>query len=376
MNGFYNDGRHRMAGGSGEGRHVNEMDRGRYLLVTADVDAVRQRLAGESASPRQDFVELARGLEARILSFADVDRSRDPLCRLIGKTLGKAAALAWLGFRLNGGFYFTTAENTGMVLALMLKARRPPPIHVMIGHRISAGKKRWLWKGLRLFDRISAMICYSGTQVAFATCELGIAPKRLHRIHFQVDERFFTPSAGAGAGVVSVGRELRDYPTLFEAVDGTGIPTTVVASSPWSRREDQTANRRVPANVTLRRGLSSEELREVYRSAAVVVVPLQDVDSPAGVTSMLEAQAVGKPVIISESPGIRDSIGPEKHVVIVPCGDAGAMRAAIEALLSDPQRAASLGRLGREAVLAQKTLDHFTANIRRICRGAEDIKRP
>lgn len=355
---------------------MNPPRNGRFLLVTADVDAIRERLAGESAFPRQDFEELATALDARVLSFSDVNRSADGLCRSIRRSLGKAAALAYLGFRLKGNFYFTTAENSGMVLAFLLKCFRWPATHVMIGHRISAGKKRWFWKGLGLFDRISAMICYSRTQVDFAAEELGVDPQRLHRIHFQVDERFFTPGGGEGNGVVSVGRELRDYPTLFAAVNGTEIPTTVVASSPWSRREDQTANRRIPPNVTLRKGLSSEALRDVYRSAAVVVVPLQDVDSPAGVTSMLEAQAVGKPVIISRSPGIRDSIESGKGVKTVPCGDAGALRTAIEDMLADPDRARDLGREGRNAALAEKTLDRFLANIVAVCRAAEKRSDP
>lgn len=353
---------------------MNELCDGRFLLVTADVDAILRRLAAESESPRQDFQELAKALNARVVSFSDLNRSSNLMCRLIRSTMGDAAALGYLGFRLNGTFYFTTAENTGMALAFLLKLRCFPITHVMIGHRISAGKKRWFWKGLRLFNRISAMICYSRTQAEFAEHKLGVAPHRLHRIHFQVDERFYMPGAGAGgSGVLSVGRELRDYHTLFAAVEGTEIQVTVVASSPWSRREDQTANRRIPSNVTLRKGLTSSELRDAYRCAAVVVIPLQNVDSPAGITSMLEAQAVGKPVIISESPGIRDSIGLEKSVITVPCGDANALRSAIEALLFDPERAISLGRNGREGALANKTLDHFIANINRICKEAENI---
>jgi len=357
---------------------MNETRKERYLLVTAGVDDILKRLAGETASPRQDFQEVATELGARILSYSDVDRSTDPVCRWIGKTAGKAVALAWLGYRRNGAFYFTTAENAGMALALLLKLRRTPPVHVMIGHRVSAGKKRWLWKGLRLFDRISAMICYSATQADFAERELGVPPHRLHRLQFQVDERFFKPGHGttSGGGVVSVGRELRDYPTLFAAVDGTAIPTTVVVSSPWSRRKDQTANRRIPPNVVLLKGLTSEELRDAYRAATVAVVPLQNVDSPAGVTSMLEAQAVGKAVIVSDTPGIRDSIGSGEHVVTVPCGDAGALRTAIQALLADPEKAAALGRRGLASVLADKTLDHFTANVARVCRAAEKIVLP
>jgi glycosyltransferase involved in cell wall biosynthesis len=341
----------------------------RYLLVTTDCAAVLERLSHEESSPRQDFVELAKRLNARILSFSDLGAA--PLSvRVLRRCFGPAVALAWYGFRQKGSFYFTTAENSGMALAFLLKFRSRVP-HVMIGHRISAGKKKLIFKCLRLFKRIDAMICYSQSQVAFAREYLGVPEDRVRRIDFQVDEQFYTPGGQASGGVVSVGRELRDYPTLFEAVKGLDVPVTVVASSPWSRRQDQTRNREIPANVTLRRGLTSEELRDLYRGASLVAVPLQDVDSPAGVTTILEAQAVGRPVLVSASPGILDSIEPQQTAFTVPCGDASALRKKLEYLLGHPAETAQVADAGHRSAVAGKTLDQFLARIAEICRKAE-----
>lgn len=239
----------------------------------------------------------------------------------------------------------------------------------MIGHRISAGKKRLVAKWLKLFKRVDHMLCYTREQVRYAADYLGVPEARMHRIDFHVDADFYTPAPdGRGNGIVSVGRELRDYPTLFEAVADTDIPVTVVASSPWSRRADQTRNREIPANVTLKTGLSYGELRDLYRNCAAVVVPLQNVDSPAGVTSILEAQAVGKPVIVSATPGIADSIEPGVTAKTVPCGDPAALRKAIQEILGDDAERERLGQAGREAVLAGKTLDHYVSRICAICR--------
>jgi glycosyltransferase involved in cell wall biosynthesis len=276
-------------------------------------------------------------------------------------------ALAWLAFCRQGTFYLVTAENTAIPLAFLLKFRRGASL-AFIGHRITTPAKSRLLRGLRLFRQVRRMFCYSRQQEEFARQELAVPPQKVQRIAFQVDERFFTPAAveGPGLGVVSVGRELRDYPTLFQAMAPTGVPVTVVASSPWSRREDQTAGRAIPANVTLRKGLSSIELRELYRQAAVVVVPLQNVDWPAGVTSLFEAQACGRPVVISASDGIQDSLEPGT-VVTVPCGDAAALRAAVLRLLANPAEAAAIGRAGRAAVLRACTLDQFVARMRTGC---------
>jgi glycosyltransferase involved in cell wall biosynthesis len=342
----------------------------RFVLVTADVDAVLKRLRDETESPRQDFVELARALDAEILSFSDVARG-SWFARLLCKGAGRAVALAWLAFCRGGTFYFVTAENTALPLALLLKFRRGVTL-AFIGHRITTLRKKLFVKFCRLLNQISVIMCYSRQQEQFARMRLGLPAEKVRLIAFQVDEKFFSPDERAGPthGVVSVGRELRDYPTLFRALEGTGIPVTVVSSSPWSKREDQTRQRQIPENVTLRKGLSSAELRELYRGAAVVVVPLMNVDWPAGVTSLFEAQACRRPVVASASEGILDSLDPGAAET-VPCGDAKALRDAVLHLIDSPAEAASIARAGLESVLRERTLDLFVARITEICRAAE-----
>ncbi len=342
----------------------------RFVVVTAEVEAVLNRLKGETESPRQDFVELAKALDAQLLSFSDVPRG-SAFTRLLAKVAGKAVALAWLAFWKGGNFYFVTAENTTLPLALLLKFRRGVTLG-LIGHRITTPQKSRMLRVFQLFNQIGAMVCYSRQQEKFAQEQLGVPAEKVRRIAFQVDEKFFTPAAqpGPGRGVVAVGRELRDYPTLFKALENTDVPVTVVASSPWSKRSDQTADRQVPANVTLRKGLSSVELRELYRNAAVVVVPLMNVDWPAGVTSLFEAQACGRPVVISASEGILDSLD-EGAAVRVPCGDAQALREAVLRLIANPAEAAAIAAKGRASALQERTLDQFVARITETCRAAE-----
>lgn len=342
----------------------------RFLLVTADVASVMNRLKAESESPRQDFLELARALDAEILSFSDVARG-SRFTRLLKEYAGSGVALAWLAFRQGGVFYFVTAENTALPLALLLKFRKGVTL-AFIGHRLTTPLKSRMIKLFGLYHQIQAVFCYSRRQEKVIK-ELGLAAEKVHRIAFQVDERFFTPreEPSPGRGVVSVGRELRDYPTLFRAMEGTGIPVTVVASSPWSKREDQTRGRRIPDNVALRKGLSSVELRELYRGAAVVVVPLKNVDWPAGVTSLFEAQACGRPVVISASEGILDSLDPGTAAT-VPCEDPNSLREAVLRLIGDPSEAEIIGRNGLNAVRRERTLDLFVARIGETCRAAEE----
>jgi glycosyltransferase involved in cell wall biosynthesis len=352
-------------------RMVDREVRRRFVVVSADERAIVAALHSEAEWPRQDVVELASALDAELLSYSDL-RNASWFTRVLAR-VAKPLALAWLAFRKRGTFYFATAENTALPLALLLKLRSGAAL-AFIGHLLTTPLKTWLIRGFRLLRNVDVVFCYSPVQEQHITRSLGVPAQRVRRMPFQVDERFFSPSAApvVGRGVVSVGREMRDYPTLFAAFDGTGIPVTVVASSPWSNSTDSTANHTIPENVTICRNVSQRDLREIYRTAAVVVLPLVDVDFPAGITALLEAQACGRPVVVTASRGIVDAVDADS-AVMVPCHDAAALRAAVIALMERPDEALRLGQHARARVLHERTLARWLSRIVERCTpsGAE-----
>ena len=348
----------------------------RLLLVPTDTE----RIASEFAAgdhPRVDFLELARELDAEILSWSHVERARGPVVSLLKRFAGRNVALAWMGWRRNAATVFCTAENVAMPLALLLRLSRRRATHVLIGHMLSASKKQPFLNLFGLPRAMDAVVAYTSMQTEHCAQQLGMRDDALHRIHFHADERFFTPPDALAvaptprSGLVSVGRELRDYPTLMQAVRGLDTSLTLVGGSPWSRRKDQLAGAELPENVELASGLSYVELRELYRGAELAVVPLLDVDSPAGVTSIFEALATGTPVIVSDTTGIADSLEGCDGVLRVPQGDPDALREAITALLADPARREAMGRAGRAAVEAERGLDTFVARLHDVVRRAE-----
>ena len=92
------------------------------------------------------------------------------------------------------------------------------------------------------------------------------------------------------------------------------------------------------------------DLRQLYADARFVVMPLHDVEFQAGVTTILEAMAMGKAVVCSRTRGQTDVIIDGATGVYVPPGDAAALRAAIRGLLDDPDRADEIGARGRRYV--------------------------
>jgi glycosyltransferase involved in cell wall biosynthesis len=61
----------------------------------------------------------------------------------------------------------------------------------------------------------------------------------------------------------------------------------------------------------------------------------------------LEANAAGKAVLVTDTDGFRDSVNRDVTAVMVPPGDAAALRAAMREMLADPGRRAALGAAGR-----------------------------
>ncbi len=370
------------------------------VLIVVTADAARDAVDG----PRRDYVVLAAALSATLLDRTALQRSRT--ARALGRIAGPNVAQAWLAFR--GRWHYdvviTDGEHVGIPLALLLRLTRAPMKHVTIGHRLSSPKKRMFFTVLRADARMDRIIVHSRHQFDFATNDLGILPERLTLMPYQVDTSFWAPqpmSVDQGADqvplVVSAGLEYRDYATLFRAVADLPVRVVIGAASPWSRHQADDAP--PPPNVEVA-SFDYQALRQLYRRAALVVVPLIDVDNQAGVTTILEAMAVGKPVVVSQSLGQTDvvedrrsgsrgmprirrtsllrqvaqefGVDPEPNGFYVPPSDPTALRRAIAYLLEHPDERIRLGTAGRHAAEEFLTVELFAARVRAVVLRALD----
>lgn len=169
-----------------------------------------------------------------------------------------------------------------------------------------------------------------------------------------MDTGFYRPEpAVRGTTILSVGNDpARDFATLIAAHRGLS-PLLVLKTRNLS--PDQ-----VPAGVTtIPQRIHYQQLRQLYRDALIVVVPLKPSLHAGGVTGILEAAAMGKPAIVSDVDNIRDFVVPGETALMVPPGDPGALRQAIERLAADPAERARLGANARRFVEDRFSLDAF-----------------
>jgi glycosyltransferase involved in cell wall biosynthesis len=209
---------------------------------------------------------------------------------------------------------------------------------------------RWHGAARHLLARAAAVWALSPAQLPELRDQWGVAASRLHHLPFGIDEQFWSPlprDSDAPAVVLGVGNDRhRDHDLLVRAVAGLPARLSLVTALPVT----------VPPEVGERlTAVNHAELRQRYAEADVVAVLLQPNRHVSGVTSVLEAQAMGRPVVVTDTPGMRDYVRPGLTAVLVPPGDADAARDAIAGLLADSDRADAMGRAGREFVVEHAT---------------------
>lgn len=353
---------------SDQSTSTNGAQQPRVLLLIPSV--VKRGLEASVAAdehPTMDYWALAdalsrRGASVELLDYASVGETRLP----------KDAALALAGFRRRRDFdvVFTNGENVAIPLALLLKGVRARPRHVTIGHRLSAPKKRAFFTALRAQDQIDRVFVYAGAQYQYARGILGIGSAKLSLIPFHADTEFYRPLRDAEVlpnQVCSAGLEWRDYPTLIEAARAMPeVSFKLAAASPWSKHRNETADRSLPSNVSARR-YEYGELRRLYAASALVAVPLYETDFQAGVTTILEAMAMGKAVIATRTAGQTDVIEQGVTGFYVPPGDSKALADAVGRLRNDDALRAQIGENARRWVVENASLTRWAQTIAGAC---------
>lgn len=260
--------------------------------------------------------------------------------------------------------YAWGAEPAALVFALLAKVTRRRVPLVCQFTWISQPKKRWFIRFVR--RQITALVLTGTNQARYAARKNLVAPDRVVNILDGVDTEFWQAPAEIEQRVVcSAGREMRDYFTLLRALDGTEIPCRIAARldrgkeyDRWRRSLGDSGEKvELPANVTFTPQLQPTELRDLYASARVVVIPLFQSDTDNGNHVVLEAWSMGRAVICSAIDGLSDSVIDGHNARIVPVGDADALRGAITELWEDPEKAAMLGANGRKLVAQHRRLD-------------------
>ena len=267
-------------------------------------------------------------------------------------------------------------DNQSLSYGLLSLARAGTPVFCTIHHPItwdrdialshSAGWqerlliRRWhsfLTMQTRVARKLGNIVTVSNCSKRDICAAFNIAPRRVTVVYNGIDTDMFRPEPSIARNrwqlistasadqplkgtqhLVGAFAELyRRYPKLRMVIIGK--------PKPGGRTEKLIDSLGVKTRIRFVHGISSDEIRHLYASSAIAVVPseYEGFGFPAG-----EAMACATPVVATDGGALPEVVGAAG--LIVPAKDPAALASAVAALLENDQRREALAVAGRKRV--------------------------
>lgn len=189
---------------------------------------------------------------------------------------------------------------------------------------------------------------------------------KVAHISWSVDLSFYPILSYNPNWFLSCGKTRRDFTTLRGAAGLEGLPIRVISAE--TTQEDDW-----PTNVTIFSDKPANDWKTVsydellykhYEGCTAALIILQDDPSErygAGLTQLLEAMVMARPVIVTRTGALAGEIDVEKEGcgLHVPPNDGPALARAMRAIAENPIQARAMGMAGRRLCETRYSSEHF-----------------
>jgi glycosyltransferase involved in cell wall biosynthesis len=271
-------------------------------------------------------------------------------------------------------------EDEGYQVVLSMSERAAVPLaHVLTNHvkqvavLINAFSIKWrtLLKTLRTYDRWDKIVVYSQAEAEALQREYQIEPEKIEVILNYVDTDFFKPPgenapSASGDFILSQGLAKRDYPTLISAMRRLPhIDCYINATSAWDKHKAGYESIELPDNVHIKTFDHPSSIRDSMADCRFLVIPIDPNIGQwcTGSTSVMQAQSMAKPVVVTYLPGISEYILDGETGFLVEGENPTALAEAIDRIWRDPQLAQSMGKRGQAWMDEQFSLVNWVDNM-------------
>ncbi|MEA2358044.1 MAG: hypothetical protein QOI62_1304 [Solirubrobacteraceae bacterium] len=295
------------------------------------------------------------GLAVRLL-----EPGAEPCARRVGRVVRAAAR--------HDAILLDGSERCDQAAAALLGLRRSSPPLVLA---------ECVWKrgsspldalanraGVRAIDRGAVTYCVlSRTELELLPRVWGVSPARVAftPYHYRLTAEDLREPCPPGTGVFAGGDSMRDYGPLIAAAAQVDVPVTITTVRP-----DVAGHRALPPNLVATGRVPHARFIDLLRGAAIVVVGLEPgIQRSAGQQTYLNAMALGKATVVTDSPGVRDYVEDGRTGLIVPPGDAQALAQALR-WLKDPANRAEVDALrarARDVARTVFTPERYAASV-------------
>jgi|GEM_PF-4226585 len=273
----------------------------------------------------------------------------------------------------------STSYHCAFAVSLRLRARRRPPLNIVIGFNLSGRP----WKigfgpANALFDfifqRLDLVIVHSTAEIGLMGDLHHLDAKKISFVPWGFDlpdEPAATPSVAVPDGPLfcMIGRNNRDFATFSEAVAKAGCNGIIIT--------DRFAE--VPASGPHVQVIYNAPLAEcmfwIDRSVANVILVNDEMRGAGHITAVL-GMLLKRPHIFSHAQTIADYLQAPDHGIAVAMHDAGDAARAMQLLIAQPQLAQEMALRGHQH--AKQDLSHaaVTRRMGDLVEAALEARRP
>lgn len=268
----------------------------------------------------------------------------------------------------------------GLELVILLRALHlyRKPVAVWHHTAVTRSPSRWREAFSRLFYRGIDRMFFFSRKLLNDSVASGKAPaEKLRVIHWGADlafyDRILADTAGQPRrGFISTGKENRDAATLLKAFAATGEQLDVYTTKRFGTLDYEAIVRACPVSsgtqVHFTGGIQPYELAlRVARSRCVAICCL-DFPYTVGLTTLVEAMALGLPVICSRNPNFEIDVEREGIGLTVDYGDVQGWAGAVKFIAGHPDEAQRMGLRARLLAEQRFNLEAFTKEIAEVFR--------
>lgn len=260
--------------------------------------------------------------------------------------------------------------RTGQMLALLRKILGlSTPRQIILELMLDEEQETFLWKIKRriqqfIFSKTDLIFVSSKSEVKTYSERLRLPEDKIRFIPFHTNIVEPRIVQGKGNYLFSAGKTGRDFDVLIQAVRNLDCEVVIVSD------QNNTQGIEIPSNVKLLLDIPYSKYLELLFDCRAVIVPLKRLVKSTGQVVILEAMALGKPVIATETVGTVDYIRSGINGILVPPDDPECLNTAISRLLTDP---AFCRYLSENALQTVKEFHTFEIYVDTILKAAREL---
>jgi glycosyltransferase involved in cell wall biosynthesis len=255
-------------------------------------------------------------------------------------------------------------KKEGYELVVSMSERIAVPLALFLNKKVkhitfflNPFSPKWLFviKAIKIYQRLDKIITPSQAEADALQQELNLPSGKIQALHFCVDTKFFSEAKESypsiqGEYIFSQGLASRDYPTLIRAMQELKhIECHISAVSAWDQNSTNFGGLPIPDNVIIKQYDHPHIIREALAKSRFSVIPIYpDVGMwCTGATSVLQAQAMGKPIVVTKLAGIAEYLQDRETGFLIKGENHKHMAETIALLWENPMKAKKMGRCGQ-----------------------------